>query len=250
NQPLLSGKTEDRPLVESAADSIFPDIIESKLKKGRDRMPEKVVFFFFLIRAYLGNIKSEESYTFITESKFIELFLISEGIGKIPSASAILGHLNNLSENTLRLLHRITLKEALTAGIDDFKKLYFDSTRISADSTWPTESKTIVGLTSRIFHGFQVLGDYDIKINFPQGTKDKIDQIKKLALEIALISGKKNSKNNRKKLYRKIISLSKTLQKTFKQALARAVKKIGDILPSIKEAIEGLCEWCEVTFIT
>jgi IS5 family transposase len=58
-----------------------------------------------------------------------------------------------------------------------------------------------------------------------------------------LISGKKDSKNEIKKLYKSIIKISKKLQSVFSEAVERAFSKIGDILPSLKHSLESLCEF-------
>jgi hypothetical protein len=106
-----------------------------KLELGRTRMPPIVVYFFLLIRGFLGSIKSEKSYLFITESKFIESFLHAQGIDKLYGKTTILENLNLLNEETLRYIHKATITEGKETNCDDYKKLYFDSTRIEANSS-------------------------------------------------------------------------------------------------------------------
>ena len=146
----------------------------------------------------------------------------------------------------MRAIHKLTIDEALILGIDDFKKLYFDSTRISASSAWPTEDRTIADLLTRIRTGFDIFREHGIKINFPAGTDDLISNIHSWKTDIALNLGKKGSKKHIKKMYRKILNACKTLLKILRAALTRSIAKIGDILPSIRKGLEGLAEHIEV----
>ena len=216
------------------------------LAAGRKRMPAQLLFMFLLVRGYLGSIKDKKSYSFIKESKYIEALLADNGIYKVPGASTILENLNCLSESTLRAIHRLTLKEALVLGANDFRKLYFDSTRIFADSAWPTESRTIADLLTRIRSGFDILRDYGINVNLPFDTDDLLRSIQSHKVSIALHAGKRDSKKHIKKMYRKILTACKKLMDIFEKAAKRALSKIGNILPSIKEGLEGLVESIEV----
>jgi hypothetical protein len=246
-------RVEDKFWLESnGLISLFPnedkDIINTNLvlSPSHKRMPPIVVFIFLLVRGYLGSIKDKKSIAFIKESKSLECILNYYGIQKIPGASTILENLNLLSEETLRVIHKLTLEEALVLGVDDFKKLYFDSTRISASSAWPTESKTLTDLLNRVMVGFEIFKEHNININFPAGTEDFLISINSANTNIALSLGNKDSKRKIKKLYRKILKLVKKLLKRLGAALARAKSKIGNILPSTKKGLIGLAEHIEV----
>lgn len=222
-----------------------PPVVELD-PRGRKRMPPTVVFLFFLVRGYLGSIKDKKCHSFIQESKFLETVLFQQGEYRIPAASTILDNLNCLSENTLIAFHHLTINEALVLGLDDFKKLYFDSTRISADSAWPTESRTIADLLARARRGFEILREYGIKVNLPSNTDELLRAIQSHKTSIALNSGKKGSKKHIKKMYKKILKECKKLVAFFGKAVKRAQSKVGDLLPSLKEGLEVLIESIEV----
>ena len=239
-------------LIENGSSCLFGEdedeegVVELSSTRGRYRMPPIVVFIFFLVRGYLGGIKDSKCYAFIQESKFIEATLAHFGIGKIPGASTILDNLNLLSESTLIAIHKLTIEESLILGLDDFKKLYFDSTRISASSAWPTEGRTIADLLSRVRTGFDIFKDYDIKINLPAETDNLIESVHSSKTSIALTAGRKGSKKHIKKMYRKILRECRILLRSFQAGLNRATGKIGNILPSIKAGLEGLAEHISV----
>ena len=173
--------------------------------------------------------------------------LLRYGESTIPAASTILENLNYLSEKTLRIIHQLTVSEALVLGLDDFKKLYFDSTRISADSAWPTESRTIADLLCRIRNGIIILREHGININLPSDTDDLLRKIQSCQKSIAMSAGNKDSKKHIKKMYKKILRLHKKLSAYFESAITRALSKINDnILPSLREGLEGLIEHMQV----
>lgn len=230
------------PLLGNSLDENWLNNITLAPNRGCPRMEPMIVFIFLLVRGFLGNIKGSRNVAFIKESKFLECILHNYGVEKLPGMSTILDQLNGLSEATLRSIHELTIKEALVLSKDDFTKLYFDSTRVSADSAWPTESRTIADLLSRIRSGFEIFRSYGIKVNLPAKIDELIAHIHRRNKQIALNSGKRGFKKQLKKLYSKILRDLRTLLKTFRSALDRAVVKIGDILPSLREGLEGLAE--------
>ena len=126
------------------------------------------------------------------------------------------------------------------------KELYFDSTRIQADSAWPTESNTIANLLTRIRQSFEILGDYDIKLNFPATTQELQQQISSLSKGIALAQGTKDSKTFIKKKYLKMLASCKKLLEIYSPALARARAKLGNRLPSETCGLTALLEQIEI----
>ena len=167
------------------------------LQNTKERMPPGLVLVFLLIRGFLGNIKSRKNSTFLFESKAVDILVTSFGLPKFPGLSTILDNLNLLSEETVREILIRSLTEA--KQFDDFSSSYFDSTRISADSAWPTESKTINDLLRRISQSFVILREHGIKVNLPADLEETKREIDSLQKGIALISGKKNSKKAIKK---------------------------------------------------
>ena len=123
-----------------------------------------------------------------------------------------------------------------------------DSTRVDANSTWPTESKTILALFSRIMDSFLNLRKGQLMVNIPKEVPLLLKQIESSSKAIALGMGSKGAEKKRKKEYRKILKNSKkTLQHLNKAMLRLCVKHVTeDIRPSVKLHQEGIIEQMKV----
>lgn len=220
--------------------------VANALHNTKPRMSAEVVFIFVLVRAYLGNIKSEKNKTFIYDSKFLQVLLQQYGYMRVPGASTILDNINLLSDTTIDEILRISVKAAVEQEEVSMKKLYFDSTRIQADSAWPTESKTILDLLNRVRHGFQILREQGIAVNLDSGVEEMLEVIQSATKSIALTTGKKGAKKNRKKKYQQIFREAKKLIQIFEKARKRIEGKLDDVKPSLREWADCICEWMDV----
>lgn len=214
------------------------------LSKTKPRLDAELVFTFFLVRAYLGGIKSERQRTFLKDSKFLESHLLQYGLLKTPGPSTILDNLNLLSEKTTEELYKATVDFA-SAEVQ-IKRVYVDSTRVSADSAWPTDSRTIFDLLKRVHSGFQILRGQDIKVNLPSDDSELLTLIQSAAKSIALCGGKKGANKERKKQYKLIFKFAKKLIAYFSQACDRIASKISALKPSSKEWAESVTELIRV----
>lgn len=214
------------------------------LHTTKPRMDPEVVFIFVLVRSYLGSIKGEHAATFIKESMFLRNLLREYGLHKVPSASTILDQLNALSDETSTMLLQATIEMASQEV--DIKKVYIDSTRISADSTWPTESVTILQLLLRVNHGFEMLRDDQICVNLPSDRWELLSEITSAAKSIALDMGKKGSKCRRNRYYKVIFKAAKKLIKYFGAGYSRIGDKLQLLKPSVRERALAIAEMIEV----
>lgn len=124
------------------------------------------------------------------------------------------------------------------------EETFVDSTRIGADSTWPTESKTILGLLERIREDFARLRQGGVRVNLPAKVEELLSKVEKSAKAIALGLGTKNAGKKRKTEYRKIIANSKKLSACYEKAVIRVALKleISDIRPTIRLRLENIVE--------
>lgn len=81
----------------------------SNVLRTKQRMSPEAVFVFFLVRSYLGDIKSAASRHFIEDSMTLSCITRSLGYDRVPGASTILDNLNCLSVET----HDALLAESL-----------------------------------------------------------------------------------------------------------------------------------------
>lgn len=221
--------------------------VDLELASGRPRMPAIMVLIFILCRGYYGGFKNREAATMLAESRTLEIVLVNLDL-LMPGASTIIDNANAVRIATLEFIVDAQIRQALREGLDDFKELTFDSTKVEANSAIPTDSGLIMGLVVRAEHMLRLLADHGIKLHLPAIMAEMIKDIKNLHKHIQLSSGKKNSENTRAKLYRKQMRLARKACKELAKAYERAVKKLSemDVRPSKLKAASTLVEWIDV----
>ena len=127
-------------------------------------------------------------------------------------------------------------------------EVYVDSTRVDANSTWPTESKTIFALFSRILDSVFKLRRDGLQVNLPKEVSVLLAQIESSSKAIALGMGSKGAEKKRKKEYRKILKNSKKILLHLNKAVLRLCVKheAEDVRPSIKLRQENTIEQMKV----
>lgn len=112
----MDDEWEDRQGFKNGQASLFPAsefASESQtVQRTKQRMRPEAVFVFFLVRAYLGDIKSESSRHFIQDSKTLDYVMALLGYDKTPGASTIVDNLNCLSSETHDALLAATVSMA------------------------------------------------------------------------------------------------------------------------------------------
>jgi hypothetical protein len=166
----------------------------------------------------------------------------------MPGASTIIDNANAVQVATREFIVDAQIRQVLREGLDDFKNLTFDSTKVEANSTFPTDSGLIAGLLERAEHMLRLLADHGIKLQLPAITASAIKMIRDLHKQIQLSCGKKNSANKRVKLYRKLMREARKARKDLMNAYERAEETFSklDVLPSKHKAVATLIEWIGV----
>ena len=240
---------------EAAQGSILPgfDLTEDEkwmeqlsLLVGRERMPAVLVLIFLLIRGYLGGFKDRKTTMMLAESRTMDIVIVSLG-QRMPGASTILENVNAVTGATREAIHDAQIRQVLREELDDFDKLTCDSTSVQANSAWPTDSGTIMGLSIRAEHLIRCLGDHGIVIRLPAVVQKHLTEIKEINKVIQLSAGKKDSAKKRRKSYRKMMKIARRLRKYLGEANDRAIEKnqVLDIVPSHKSYIVGILKCLE-----
>jgi hypothetical protein len=81
----------------------------------------------------------------------------------IPRPKTINKNLNCIDTETLEFIHQCQIEQFLNDGLDDFNYAVFDSTSVSASSSWPTDAAIIYRLVCRIHTQTQKLKKIGIK---------------------------------------------------------------------------------------
>lgn len=218
-----------------------------ELGSGRPRMPAILVLTFIQCRGYFGGFKDRKTATNLAESRTLEIILANLGIS-MPGASTIIDNANAVRVTTLEFIVDAQIRQVLREGLDDFKKLTFDSTKVEANSTFPTDSGLIAGLLARAEHKLRLLADHGITLRLPAVTARAINTIKDLHKQIQLSCGKNNSTKKRVRLYRKLMREARRARKNLMKAHERAEEKFHklDVMPSERKVLATLIEWIEV----
>ena len=218
-----------------------------ELGTGRPRMPAILVLIFILYRGYRRGFKDRDTATDLAESRTLEIVLANLALS-MPGASTIIDNANAVLPETLEFILDAQLRQVLREGLDDFDKLTFDSTKVEANSKFPTDSGLIMGLVERAEHMLRLLADHGIKLRLPAAMDRMIKTIRDLHKQIQLSCGKKNSKQKRVKLYRKLMREARKARAELTKARQRADAKFLtlDLIPSERKTVATLIEWTEV----
>lgn len=178
-----------------------------KLDIGRPRMDPYIVYMFLMGRGYYEGIKSNRGEVFTKESMTLQILLANKGL-KMPSANSVYDNINAVSNPTREYILDAQIKMMLDEGLDDFNKLYIDSTAVQGNTCWPTDSTIMTRLAIRIARSGKALNKFSIE-NIENKELDAITkEMNKLSKKINLESGKRDSEKKRRKYYRKLLRLS------------------------------------------
>ena len=195
-------RMDDLPGIDIIEKAVLADDLQ--LEVGRPRMQGYAVYMFLMIRGFLGSLSSKPARRFLWESMSLYFFLQDKGI-KMPAVTTISENVNIVSHTTRELIFDRQIAYVLGESLDDFKQLTIDSTAVKANSSWPTDSKILIGLLSRASRLGQKLHLFEVE-NFAQGWVPKwLGKMDKLDFQIQLVAGKTNSKSKLKKHYRKLL---------------------------------------------
>lgn len=219
------------------------DIDTLTLKSGRKRMKPMLVYVFLVLRAFLGSITSKSDKLFIQESSTIQNYLILNQI-KMPGWSTIIDNINTISNDTLSFILDCQLFGAYQEGLDDFNHLTIDSTDVSANTTWPTDSGIILGLVARIWHCGQQLDAFGLPKMRQRRFPHIISKLKEHHKQIGMIGGKKGDKKKRQKRYIKVLKEARKAYDAFTLEIERIQPMIDmlDILPSHRYRLNRMIE--------
>ncbi len=170
-------------------------ITVKELETGRPRITAEEVFIFICLRGYFNSITSEEACERMIESLSLQIYYLDIN-KKMPRPKTINENLNAVSSETMEFIHECQLEQFLNDGLDDFDYAVFDSTSVSASSSWPTDAAVIYRLFARIkkqASKFDRFGLNNISSKYP------VKWLKKLSELLFKINNTKGTAGNPKK---------------------------------------------------
>ena len=198
------------------------------LEQGRKRMAPRIVLFFLILRGYIGGFKAKATQTFVKESITIHNFLEQNGI-KMPGWSTINDNVNLVCNQTRSYILSSQLARILGEKFDGLAELMIDSTSVSANTCWPTDSKILLQLTERIWCLGQKLDKFGINNIDPRRFVTIIKLLKQYHKTICMSAGKKNSRKKIKNLYRKALKEATSALHAFEKEMVKVQKAVADI---------------------
>ncbi len=201
----------------------------SRLEQGRSRMPAFQVFIFMLLRGYWGSIKASDACERMIDSTTLYNFFLEHNLS-MPSVNAILDNINCLSVDTLKAIHQAQLAMIMEMDLDDFQRVYIDSTAVEANSAWPTDSRILLKLIDRIFRMSQNLEVFGL-VNFGlHWVPAWLQLLRELNFQIDTLGNKRGSRRKRKVLYRKFLEKAEKALEYLYSELERANDRFCSML--------------------
>ena len=106
---------------------------------GRPRLAPYAVYLFLMLRGRDGGCKDQAARLLLEESMTLHCWLKNLGL-PLPAASTLSHNLNAVTNATRDFIHQAQLRSILAERLDDFTRLYLDSTAPAANTAWPTDS--------------------------------------------------------------------------------------------------------------
>jgi hypothetical protein len=133
-----------------ASEPTLIDPTRLKLAQGRPRTPAYVVLMALLLRGYFGaGFKSCDATTMMQESITLRVFFTNLGL-RMPGRSTLTELVNAVSNETRQSILDAQVALVLGLGWDDFTVMLQDSTHVEGNTVWPTDSRLLVALVSRV----------------------------------------------------------------------------------------------------
>jgi Transposase DDE domain len=222
---LLPGHAETPSVVDPA---------KLKLAPGRPRTPAYVVLIALLLRGYFGaGFKSCEAATMMQESITLRIFFANLGM-TMPGQSTLTELVNAISNETRQLLLDAQVALVLGLGWDEFSVMLQDSTHVEGNTEWPTDSRLLVALVSRV----QRVGAKLARVHLPAfgsvTVRGHLRAMTKLDREIDLSKGKREGIRTRRQRYNSLLWRARRVRTVLDGEVTKVEAALAklDVLPS------------------
>ncbi len=129
------------------------------LEIGRPRLKTELIFFFLIVRGLWGSISDYIASERIKDSISIYNVLAHYSYD-VPGINTIRENLNAVTDSTRKLILKCQASLILEKGLDDFSKVYIDSTHVEGSTSYPTDVSILYKLLNRTYRSFVLLKDF------------------------------------------------------------------------------------------
>lgn len=234
----VAARTKTLPGIASVASVI--DAGRLRLGHGRRRTPGFVVLMAILLRGYFGRgFKSCDAFTLMQESVTLRVFFANLGIS-MPKASTLTELANAVTNATRLRILDAQVARVLHLGWDDFKVLLQDSTHVEGNTAWPTDSRLLVALVSRLSRIGAALPHFELPPAAPPNVSRHLTVMKALHREIDITKGTREGARMRRRRYAKLLRHAGRAHKAFAKAISQVEAALVelDALPSRRAMAE------------
>lgn len=236
---------EALPRLPSFVDSFEPsdfDALDAEtfaLEVGRPRAVTAEILLVLVVVDGVFSLTSRDGYERLVGSEVFQSVL---GDRRCPARSTVGKYLDIVSPQTHKLMHRALYGMVRSEGLDTFLELTVDSTAIEANTSWPSESALMCGFLSRIH---RLLGQQAQYTGVAYGSKLVDRWLKELAClhrEINMLPSRPGSKQERRKLYGRMLMLAEKTQNKLRVLLESRRDEMSAccIRPSLRLRVDDM----------
>ena len=218
--------------VELAPQEAGPQPLE--LLQGRPRTPGYVVVMALLLRGYLGaGFKACDATSLMLESITLRVFFTNLGLN-LPGRSTLTELVNAVGNATRLRLLDAQVAQALRLKLDDFETMLQDSTHVEGNTAWPTDSRLMVALVTRLLRVGRTLERVQLPVLESVAARQALAVMVTLDREIDFSRGKKEGGRARRRRYEKLLKRARQVHQRLTAALAPLDRKLAelDVRPS------------------
>lgn len=225
--------------------AVAPESLQ--LEVGRPRTSAGAVYLFMAGRGFFGGFKGAGATTLMLESVTLRVFLANEGLD-LPGRSTLTELVNAVSLATRERILDAQLCVVLREGWDDCKAMTQDSTAVEGNVLWPTESRLMVDLVTRLWRRGGRLDALGLP-NFcgRRELAKVLGAMSSFDREISLGLDRRNSASMRRRLYRKLLKKARRAVELLAPQVERTQQALGalDVLPSKRVIADRLVKWLQ-----
>jgi hypothetical protein len=228
------------PLPGCASEPGLIDPTQLTLAQGRPRTPAYVVLMAVLLRGYFGaGFKSCDATTMMEESITLRVFFANLRLA-MPGRSTLTEWVNAISNETRQRLLDAQVALVLGLGWDDFSVMLQDSTHVEGNTVWPTDSRLLVALVSRVVR----VGASLTRVHLPALESFKVRghlaAMITLDREIDMSKGTREGTRTRRRRYQSLLWRARRAYRLLNDAVAQveAALRLLDVLPSRRATAE------------
>lgn len=226
---------------------IDPTVIDPsrlRLLRGRPRTPAYVVLIAVVLRGYLGaGFKACDVATMMVESVTLRVLFANLGL-TMPGRSTLTELCNAITNTTRQCILDAQTAMVLGLGWDDFSVMLQDSTHVEGNTGWPTDSRLMVALVSRVLR----VGASLHRVHLPAFESPKVRRylaaMSTLDREIDMSKGTRKGTRMRRQRYKSLLWRARRVRRLLNDAVVQVETALAslDVLPSRRAMAERAVE--------